>query len=140
VQEPRLILVDSSVWIDLFRPTSGPAGAELERMIEDEAPLVVAAVVVTEVVQGFTRDASSVEEYLADFEMLEPKGFSTYRNAAAIFRAARSIGISLATIDVLIAAVALEYEAAVFTLDRDFSHIARITNLRLHAIADNRPT
>ena len=112
----------------------------MERMIEDEAPLVVTAVVVTEVVQGFTRDASSVEEYLADFEMLEPKGFSTYRNAAAIFRAARSIGISLATIDVLIAAVALEYEAAVFTLDKDFSHIARITNLRLHAIADNRPT
>jgi len=128
------------VWIDLFRPTSGPAGAELERMIEDEAPLVVTGVVVTEVVQGFTRDASSVEEYLADFEMLEPKGFSTYRNAAAIVRTARSKGISLATIDVLIAAVALEHDAAIFTLDKDFSQIALVTSLRLHKIDDSQPT
>ena len=109
-------------------------------MIEDEAPLVVTGVVVTEVVQGFTRDASSVEEYLADFEMLEPKGFSTYRNAAAIVRTTRSKGISLATIDVLIAAVALEHDAAIFTLDKDFSQIALITSLRLHKIADNQPT
>jgi len=109
-------------------------------MIEDEAPLVVTGVVVTEVVQGFTRDASSVEEYLADFEMLEPKGFSTYRNAAAIVRTARSKGISLATIDVLIAAVALEHDAAIFTLDKDFSQIALVTSLRLHKIDDSQPT
>jgi predicted nucleic acid-binding protein len=109
-------------------------------MIEDELPLAVTGVVVTEVVQGFIRDASSVEHYLAKFEMLEPQGFSTYLNAAAIFRTARSKGISLATIDVLIAAVALEHNAAVFTLDKDFAHIARITNLRLHEIADNWPS
>ena len=130
--------MDSSVWIDLFRPTSGRAGEELDRLIEDAAPLAVTGVVVTEVVQGFTRDATSVEHYLAEFEMLEPQGFSTYRNAAAIFRAARSKGISLATIDVLIAAVALEYDAAIFTLDRDFTYIAQITSLRLHQISDDR--
>lgn len=132
--------MDSSLWIDSFRSATGPAGKELGRLIEEEVALAVTGVVVTEVVQGFIRDASSVEHYLAKFDMLEPQGFSTYLNAAAIFRTARSKGISLATIDALIAAVALEYDAVVFTLDKDFSHVARITSLRLHEMADDRAT
>lgn len=109
-------------------------------MIEAGLPVALTGVVITEIVQGLTRDASPIETYLSEFEMLEPHGFSTYPHAAAIFRAARSKGISLATIDVLIAAVALENDATIFTLDKDFSRIAQITNLRLHEIADNRTT
>jgi predicted nucleic acid-binding protein len=109
-------------------------------MIEEQAPLALTGVVVTEVVQGFIRDASTIEGYLAEFERLEPQGFSTYLNAAAISRTARSKGISLATIDVLIAAVALEHDATVFTLEEDFSRIAQITNFRLHEIADSPAT
>jgi predicted nucleic acid-binding protein len=130
--EPRLILVDSSVWIDFFSSAPGPASDELAKLIEHLEPLALTGVVVAEVLQGLTRDARLVESYLAQVKMLEPQGFSVYRNAATIYRTARSKGISLATIDVLIASVALEYDAAVFTLDKDFSHIARITSLRLH--------
>ena len=36
------------------------------------------------------------------------------------------------TIDSLIAAIALEHGATVFTLDQDFSRIARITGLKLY--------
>jgi len=66
------------------------------------------------------------------WEMLEPSGFPTYREAAAIFRLARSKGISLTTIDTLIAAIAIEREASLFSLDKDFVRIARITPLRLY--------
>jgi len=109
-------------------------------MIEAGMPVTLTGVVITEIVQGLTRDARPIETYLSEFEMLEPQGFSTFLNAAAIFRTARSKGISLATIDALIAAVALEHDAEVFTLDKDFSRIAQITNLRIHEIADNRTT
>ena len=64
--------------------------------------------------------------------MLEPRGLATYREAAAIYRAARARGISLTTIDTLIAAIALDHSATVFTLDQDFSRIARITDLTLY--------
>ena len=101
-------------------------------MIEAGMPVALTGVVITEILQGLPRNASPIETYLSEFEMLEPQGFSTYLNAAAIFRTARSKGISLATIDVLIAAVALEYNAAVFTLDKDFSHTAQIAGLALH--------
>lgn len=127
-----MIVVDSSVWIDFFSSKPGRGGAELRRMIEESEPFALTGVVVTEVLQGLTRGASQIEGFLAQWDMLEPEGFETYRSAAAIFRTARARGISLTTIDTLIAAIALEHGASVFTLDQDFSRIARMTGLGLY--------
>jgi predicted nucleic acid-binding protein len=66
--------------------------------------------------------------------LLEPRGFRTYREAAAIFRLARSKGVRLTTIDALIAEMALEHRASVFTLDKDFSRIATLTGLPLYLL------
>jgi predicted nucleic acid-binding protein len=127
-----LILVDSSVWVDFFSSSPGRAGGELRRMIADCEPFALTGVVVAEILQGLTRDSVRIEHFLAQWDMLEPSGFATYREAAAIYRAARARGISLTTIDTLIAAIALEHGISVFTLDRDFSRIARITRLVLY--------
>ncbi len=127
-----MILVDSSVWIDFFSSSPGCAGAELRRMIEEAEPFALTGIVVTEVLQGLTREVGRIEQYLTQWEMLEPSGFETYREAAAIYRAARTRGITLTTIDTVIAAIALEHKASVFTLDQDFSKIARITRLTLY--------
>ncbi len=129
-----MILVDSSVWIDFFSSAPGRAGNELRRMIGDAEPFAVTGVVVTEILQGLTRDASRIEHYLSQWEMLEPRGFRTYREAATIFRLGRAKGVSLTTIDALIAAIALEHRASVFTLDKDFSRIARLTALPLYPL------
>jgi predicted nucleic acid-binding protein len=127
-----LILVDSSVWVDFFSSSPGRGGAELRRMIQESEPFALTGVVVAEVLQGLIRDAGPIEQFLKQCDFVEPRGFSTYREAAAIFRAARSRGISLTTIDTLIAAIALEHGARVFTLDQDFSRIARLTGLALY--------
>ena len=127
-----MILVDTSVWIDFFSSNPGRAGNELRRMIADAEPLAIAGVVVAEILQGLTRDAARIERYLSMWEFLEPAGFSTYRAAAAIFRLARSHGVSLSTIDTLIAAIALDHGAAVFSLDKDFNRITRLTGLPLY--------
>ena len=126
-------LVDGSVWIDFFSSSPGRAGAELRRMIADSEPFALTGLVVTEILQGLRRDVSRIERYLAQWEMLEPRGFPTYREAAAIFRQARTRGLTLTTIDALIAAIALENSASVFTLDKDFSRIARMTGLPLYS-------
>ena len=128
-----MILVDSSVWVDSFKSHSGPAGVELRRMIEEGEPLVLTGIVVAEVLQGLIRDAGVIERFLAQWDMLEPKGFDTYRSAAAIYRAGRKSGTTSSTIDSLIAAIALEHGASVFTLDRDFVRIARMTGLQLYS-------
>jgi predicted nucleic acid-binding protein len=102
-------------------------------MISEAEPFALAGIVVTEVLQGLQRDVSRIEHYLSQWEMLEPTGFGTYREAAAIFRSARAKGIAVTTVDALIAAIVLEHGATLFTLDKDFTRIASIVRLPLHA-------
>jgi predicted nucleic acid-binding protein len=106
-------------------------------MIADAEPLALAGVVVAEILQGLTRDVAHIERYLSMWEFLEPAGFSTYREAAAIFRLARSRGVSLSTIDALIAAIAMDRGVIVFTLDKDFTRIARLTGLPLYQLSNS---
>lgn len=127
-----MILVDSSVWIDFLSASPGTAGHELRRLITEGEPLGLTGIVLTEVLQGLTRDVAAIERYLAQFDFLEPKGFENYRAAAAIFRRGRSRGVQLTTIDTLIASIAIEYGATLFTLDRDFSRIAQFAPLKLY--------
>ena len=124
--------MDSSVWIDFLSSRPGPGGQELRRLIEDGAPVALTGVVVTEVLQGLKRDIKRIEDYLSLFEILEAGGFDTYRNAATLFRLARSKGLSLTTTDALIATIAVENGAEIFSLDRDFVRMAHLGGFRLH--------
>jgi predicted nucleic acid-binding protein len=101
-------------------------------MILEDEPFALTGIVATEVLQGLKHSATQIARYLSMWDMLEPAGLSTYTEAASIFRHARSKGVSITTIDALIAAIALEHGATIFTLDKDFSRIARFTFLRLH--------
>jgi predicted nucleic acid-binding protein len=125
-------LVDTSVWIDFLNSSTSPAALELERMIAEAEPLALSGIVVAEILQGLKRDVNRIERYLSQWDILESKGFSTYREAASIFRAARAKGIAVTTTDVLIAAIASEHGAALFTLDRDFARIAPLVHLPLY--------
>ena len=78
-----------------------------------------ANIIVSEIVQGLRRHVELIEHPLSQWEMLEPIGFSTYREAAAIFRLACAKGFSLNTIDTMIAAIAL---APFFSLSIRISH------------------
>jgi predicted nucleic acid-binding protein len=128
-----LILVDSSVWIDFLSSSPSAAGAELRRMIADAEPFGLTGIVVTEVLQGLQRDVSRIEHYLSQWDMLEPVGYETYREAAGIFRTARAKGVAVTTVDALIAAIALEHGATLFTLDKDFGRIAGMMRLSLYS-------
>jgi predicted nucleic acid-binding protein len=126
-----LILVDSSVWIDFLNSNRGRAGNELERLIRSDAPLALAGVIVTEVLQGLRRDVAEVARLLEGWPLIEPGGFATYVVAASIFRQARARGLTLSTVDALLASLAIEYQAALFTVDQDFERLA-FSGLQLH--------
>jgi predicted nucleic acid-binding protein len=129
-----LILVDSSVWIDFLSSSPGRAGAELRRLISTGEPVAIAGVIVAEVLQGLTKGPDRIEGLLSEFELLEPAGFDTYRTAASLFRKARAKGVSPSTIDTLIAVIAVEHGAPIFTLDKDFSRLALLMPLQLHSV------
>lgn len=128
-----MILVDTSVWVDFFSSSPGRSGTELRRMIAEAEPLALSGVIVSEILRGLRRDVGQIERELSQWDMLEPLGFSTYRGAASIFRLGRARGFALTTIDTLIAAIALDHRAVLFTIDQDFVRIARITRLQLYS-------
>jgi hypothetical protein len=130
----RPILVDTSVWIDFFGPQPGPAGGELRRLIESAEPVVLTGIIVTEILQGLARDAAAIETILAQRDLVEPAGFQTYVHAAELYRQARSRGLTLTTVDALIAALAIDNRLQLFTLDKDFARLARWAPLELHAV------
>lgn len=131
-----MILVDSSVWIDFLNSGRGRAGNELERLIRAGAELVLAGVIVTEVLQGLRREVDEVARLLARWPLVEAGGYDTYVFAASIFRQARARGLTVSTVDALLVSLAIEYQASLFTLDRDFERLA-FSGLRLHEFEDD---
>ena len=132
-----MILVDTSVWVDFLNSARGPAGDELEQLIGGNAPLVLTGLVVTEILQGLKRGVAPITQLLVQWPLIEPDGFATYEMAATVFRQARDRGVTPSTVDALLAAIALQYNAVLFTLDRDFECLA-FTGLRLHRFPAHR--
>lgn len=128
------VLVDTSVWIDFFAPRPGAAGAELRRMIASAEPVVLTGIIVTEILQGLVRDVAVIEKFLAPWDLVEPTGFETYVKAAELYRQARSHALTLTTVDALIATLAIENRAQLFTLDKDFDRLARWAPLELYVV------
>lgn len=132
-----MILEDTSVWTDFLNSNRGPAEDELESLIRANAPLVLAGVIVTEVLQGLKHDVAPATRLLAGWPLIEPDGFATYRVAASVFRQARARGLAISTVNVLLAALAIEYQAAWFTPGKDFERLTFL-GLRLHGANQDR--
>ena len=129
-----MTLVDSSVWIDVFR-RARPLDLEAEVELGD---VVTCLPVVQEVLQGFrderafriARDAllalTCVESPLREAVVLE---------AVALYRSARRVGLTVrSSSDCLIAACALRHDLVVLHRDRDFAAIAEIAPLRQRSL------
>ena len=123
-----MVLVDSSVWIDIVR--SGVSDGTRFLASRDETDeLATAGVIVQEVLQGF-RVARTFELWRQRFWgmlILEPRELSTHELAADLYRRARAKGLTVRKPnDCLIAALALEHGALIVHNDRDFLALAQV--------------
>lgn len=131
------IFVDTSVWSLLFvrkKPSNHPAAKILSDKIAEGAPICLTGIIYQEVMQGIRSETQQqqLKKYLLDFDFLEPTP-AIHDQAAHLFKQCRKQGVSVHTIDVLIAALALHYDCSLLTTDNDFSLIAGITPLKLIA-------
>ncbi|MBI2339576.1 MAG: PIN domain nuclease [Deltaproteobacteria bacterium] len=129
------ILVDSSVWSLVLRrkeKSNHPAAILLRRRLDEKAGLCLTGVIYQEVLQGIRSDTlyQSVKSYLDDFEFLEVN-LGLHAKAAGLFSRCRRSGIQAQTIDCLIATLSIHYDSPLLTTDPDFSHIARVSSLKL---------
>ena len=125
-----MVLVDSSVWIAVFR--SRPR-LRLDAVVEwDE--IVTCLPVIQEVVQGFAdeRAFTTAREAMFALPIVEsPLSRHVYEDAIGIYRSARRAGLTVRSgVDCLIAACAIRNGLDVLHCDRDYDAIARIAPLK----------
>lgn len=122
------IVIDTSVWVEYFRGVELPL---VDQALQD-GTVLLPVVVAAELLSGTHRTVEAAE--LRDFlECLRPHGLDIthwYRVGALRSILARK-GVQVSTPDAHIAQCALDLRALLYTHDRIFSHIARLTALRL---------
>ena len=124
-----MLLVDTSVWVELFRRPSRVrlAPADLEEV-------VTCLPVVQEVLQGFLDDRAYriAREALLALPIVEaPLRTEVFEEAVGLYRTARRAGITVrSSVDCLIAACAIRHGLTVLHLDRDFRGLARVSPLK----------
>ncbi len=121
-----MVLVDTSVWIDVFRKAK-PLRLEDHVDLDD---VVTCLPVVQEVLQGFDQEAHFriARDAMWAFPIVEsPLSREVVEGAVDLFRRARRAGVTVRSgVDCLIAACAIRHGLSVLHADRDFTHLARI--------------
>ena len=90
-----------------------------------------------EVLQAFKceRVVEQVSAYLEPFPMIELSR-ADYMAAAALYRTCAANGVTASTTDCQIATAAIQHDGALLTTDKDFTHIARVSNLEVMELTD----
>jgi len=125
-----MYLVDTSVWIGLFRQMETPVVHQLQNIIEQDIPFGISSVIYQELLQGAKSktDYQQLRGYLETQRFYHPKdGIESYANAARIYFDCRRKGVTIrSTIDCLIAEIAIEHNLILLHDDLDFSHMANV--------------
>lgn len=131
-----MIVVDTSVWIDVLNEVETPQAQRCVELIEAGEPIALTDVVFTEILQGLSseREARTVERHLRAFPILQLDGLDDFALAAELYRSARRAGVTIRkTLDCLIAAPCVRTGAPLLHADSDFDRLAGCTSLRLWA-------
>lgn len=135
-----MILVDTSVWIDLFRGRNTISTTAFRRVLDHGSAFGLASVIYQEVLQGAAsdHDFGQLTRFLGSqrfYEPSDPKGSA--EAAAWLYFRCRRQGVTIrSTIDCLIAQIAIEHDLWLLHDDRDFERLAEVEpGLRLYSKA-----
>jgi predicted nucleic acid-binding protein len=129
-----MILVDTSIWIEIFRKKST---IRIDELLDFEE-IVTCLPVVQEVLQGFREERAyrTARDAMLALPIVEsPMEESLFVEAAGLYRSARRQGLTIrSSVDCLVAACALRHDFPVFHKDRDYDLLSRISALSVRTI------
>ncbi len=128
-----MVLIDTTVWIDLFAGRELPHVAVLESLIKKREDICICGIILTEVLQGI-RDIKEFRktQELFNYMIFLPMPYSVFLGAAEIYRKLRRKGITIRnSVDCMIASVAIENDIMLLHNDRDFKPIESDFNLKV---------
>ena len=132
------LFVDTSVWSLALRRNAttprvdAPEVAALRASLEGGQLVSTTGLVLQELLQGFNgpKAARSIAERFASLPFITPDR-NDHIEAAALRNTCRRAGVSLGTIDALLARLCLRHGLTMLTTDRDFHHAAAHCPLRI---------
>lgn len=126
-----MVLVDTSVWIAFFREGSSSAARKLDVLLED-AEVCICGLIEAELLPGlYRKDRAGVRTFMAGLPCLETAS-DIWADVADIQERSLAQGLGPFSIpDLIVAAVALRHKVPLFSLDKHFLSISRVTGLKL---------
>jgi predicted nucleic acid-binding protein len=129
-----MTLVDTSVWIEVFRRRQP---LDLGTVVDFD-DVVTCLPVLQEVLQGFQDEGAfrKAREAMMALPIVEsPLGQEVFLQAAGLYRLARRQGCTIrSSVDCVIAAAALRHDLEVLHRDRDYDVIGRVAPLRHRSV------
>ncbi len=130
-----MVLVDTSVWIEVFRKSTR---LDFDSLVDFD-DVVTCLPVVQEVLQGFGAEPafSKARAAMLAFPIVEaPLRAAVFLHAVDLYRAARRTGLTVrSSADCVIAACAIRNHLEVLHVDRDFGVLAQVSPLRARNVA-----
>jgi predicted nucleic acid-binding protein len=126
-----MLLIDTSVWIQVFRDRSGQVRSQLEILIASR-DILLTRFTQLELLQGSLNEQEwmILSSYLETQNYIEASSYS-WQAAARIYYDLRRQGLTVRSpIDCCIAQSALEHDLVLIHNDRDFETIAQVRSLR----------
>ena len=119
------ILADTSVWIEFFKKDS-EIGDKLSSLLA-EGSVTICGIVIFELLQGIKSDKekSIILNAISELPYIEMNK-ALWEKSATLSSTLRKKGIAIPLSDILIAAISLEYDLSIFTLDRHFENMPYI--------------
>lgn len=127
-----MILVDSSVWIDLLNNVITEPVTRLRQLIPN-SPILVGDLILCEVLQGLRTEAQArlVERSLGRFEAVSLLDPALAVKTAANYRFLRRQGVTVRkTIDLIIGTFCIECDHTLLHNDRDFEPMENLLGLQ----------
>jgi hypothetical protein len=125
-----VILIDTSIWIEVFRARQ-PLDLETVTSFDE---VVTCLPVVQEVLQGFRDERAfrTAREAMLALPIVEsPLRDAIVLEAIQLYRTTRAAGLTVrSSVDCVIAACALRHDLEIVHRDRDFGQLAAVSGLR----------
>nr|AGS54001.1 PIN domain protein [uncultured bacterium contig00088] len=130
------LIVDTSVWIDIFNPKIQTRKKEsLKKLIQDDYPIYLCPIIYQEILQGIREDKAfeEVRYILQQFKMIDIDLMYVTDYAVNLYRHLRKKGITIRkSVDCLIASYAIIADMDLLHNDNDFKYIANESNLKIY--------
>jgi predicted nucleic acid-binding protein len=126
-----VIFVDTSVWVEALRSADNAAAQHLTALL-DSGDVALAAPVRIEILIGASnRDNPRLRRVLSALPVFFPKE-QTWKRIDDWLEIARKAGERFGFADLLIAAIAADHDAEVWSLDTDFIRMNSVGFVRSH--------